>query len=195
MSALIAVEDVAVTAGRELTEDEKTRLPGIIAQLSAAFTREAFGGLAGYGFGSGTVTHRVEVVAGQARLPFANVTAVEDVRTDNGSPVRFRWDDYRPGYVHVRARTGTYVAVTYSWQLDHPDGLTELLAAAALRILQIPATVAQGATSVTATTGPFSQTTQFATWAQGGQAMLAPAEIAVARALRPAKIPRTRWQS
>ena len=81
---------------------------------------------------------------------------------------------------------GRVVVVTYAAGLSEVPAAVRLqLADSVRRILLIPDAAAQGATQMTETTGPFTQTRQYATWAVGGQAILSPDDQALADAYRP----------
>ena len=66
-----------------------------------------------------------------------------------------------------------------------PDVVATQIADSVARILKIDPRAAAGRTQTSVTTGPFSESGTFATWAVGGQAMLSPDDIALARQYRP----------
>ena len=180
MSApLVDLEDIEAALGRTLSDEEKTRALFVADKLSAAFRQRAR-----QTFAVETYVHRLKVDAGgrvfPTRAPLVEVLAVF---TDEGAPVAY---EKRHGHIFVQAWCSDFVVVTYT------AGLTEVPAAVRLqladsvrRIMSIDAAAAHGATQATDTTGPFTQTRQYATWAVGGQALLSPDDQALADAYRP----------
>lgn len=180
MSApLVDIEDVEAALGRTLSDEEKPRALFVADKLSEDFRKRAR-----QTFAVETYVHRLKVDGGgrvfPTRAPLVEVLAVF---TDEGAPVTY---EKRHGYIYVRAWCSDFVVVTYT------AGLTEVPAAVRLqvadsvrRILLIPDAAAQGATQATETTGPFTQSRQYATWAVGGQVLLSPDDKALADSYRP----------
>lgn len=176
---LVDVADIEAALGRELRDEEKTRALFVADKLSAAFRMRAR-----QTFTVETYTHRLKVDVGgrvfPTRAPLVEVLAVF---TDEGAPVAY---EKRHGHIYVRAWCSEFVVVTYTAGLaEVPAAVRLQLADSARRILLIPDAAAQGATQSTDTTGPFTQSRQYATWAVGGQALLSPDDQALADAYRP----------
>lgn len=176
---LVDVADIEAALGRELRDEEKTRALFVADKLSAAFRQRAR-----QTFTVETYVHRLKVDAGgrvfPTRAPLVEVLAVF---TDKGAPVKY---EKRHGHIYVRAWCTDFVVVTYTAGLaEVPAAVRLQLADSVRRILLIPDAAAQGATQMTETTGPFTQTRQYATWAVGGQAILSPDDQALADAYRP----------
>ena len=176
---LVDVADIEAALGRELRDEEKTRALFVADKLSAAFRQRAR-----QTFTVETYVHRLKVDAGGRVYPTrAPLVKVRAVVTDDGQPIPY---EQRHGFITVAATASEFVVATYT------AGLTEVPAAVRLqladsvrRILLIPDAASQGATQMTETTGPFTQTRQYATWAVGGQALLSPDDQALADAYRP----------
>ena len=157
---LVTVEGIEAALGRPLTDSESARATFIADKLA-----EAFKARARQTFTVEAYTHRLKVDAGGRVVPTrAPLVSVEAVTTDDGQAIPY---NVRHGFIQVGAPANEFVVVTYE------AGLAEVPAAA------------QGATQMTETTGPFTQTRQYATWAVGGQAILSPDDQALADAYRP----------
>lgn len=180
MSApLVDLEDIEAALGRPLSDEEKPRALFVADKLSAAFRQRAR-----QTFAVETYVHRLKVDGGgrvfPTRAPLVEVLAVF---TDEGAPVTY---EKRHGHIYVRAWCSDFVVVTYTAGLTEvPVAVRLQLADSARRIMSIDAAAAHGATQATDTTGPFTQTRQYATWAVGGQALLSPDDQALADAYRP----------
>lgn len=180
MSApLVDLEDIEAALGRPLSDEEKPRALFVADKLSAAFRQRAR-----QTFAVETYVHRLKVDGGgrvfPTRAPLVEVLAVF---TDEGAPVTY---EKRHGHIYVRAWCSDFVVVTYTAGLTEvPVAVRLQLADSARRIMSIDAAAAHGATQATDTTGPFTQTRQYATWAVGGQALLSPDDQALADSYRP----------
>mgnify|MGYP003084117027 FL=1 len=180
MSApLVDLEDIEAALGRTLSDEEKPRALFVADKLSAAFRQRAR-----QSFTVETYVHRLKVDGGgrvfPTRAPLVEVLAVF---TDEGAPVAY---EKRHGHIFVRAWCSDFVVVTYTAGLTRVPAAVRLqLADSARRIMSIDAAAAHGATQATDTTGPFTQTRQYATWAVGGQALLSPDDQALADSYRP----------
>lgn len=180
MSApLVDIEDIEAALGRTLSDEEKPRALFVADKLSEAFRKRAR-----QSFTVETYVHRLKVDGGgrvfPTRAPLVEVLAVF---TDEGAPVTY---EKRHGFLFVRAWCSDFVVVTYTAGLTEvPVAVRLQLADSARRIMSIDAAAAHGATQATDTTGPFTQTRQYATWAVGGQALLSPDDQALADAYRP----------
>lgn len=182
----ISYHEVAAAMERELTEAEKGRATLLIAQVIEAFQDEAFGELTNYGFGKGTVTHRLRSNKGAVYLPYRNVTRIVSVTSDNGGfDNDWRWREFQPSRVQTRLRTGEFAIVTYEWELAATNDVVSSMADCVARALLVPSNVRTGAQQVTNSTGPYSATENFASWAVGGQALLSPEDKKTARKFRP----------
>lgn len=175
----VDVADIEAALGRELRDEEKARALFVADKLSEAFRQRAR-----QTFTVETYVHRLKVDAGgrvfPTRAPLVEVLAVF---TDEGAPVKY---EKRHGHIYVRAWCSDFVVVTYTAGLaEVPPAVRLQLADSVRRILLIPDAAAQGATQMTETTGPFTQSRQYATWAVGGQALLSPDDQALADAYRP----------
>lgn len=176
---LVDLEDIEAALGRTLSDEEKTRALFVADKLSAAFRKRAR-----QSFTVETYVHRLKVDAGgrvfPTRAPLVEVLAVF---TDAGAPVAY---EKRHGHIFVRAWCSDFVVVTYTAGLTEvPVAVRLQLADSVRRILTIPDAAAQGATQATDTTGPFTRSRQYATWAVGGQALLSPDDQALADVYRP----------
>lgn len=176
---LVTVEDIEAALGRTLSDEEKPRALFVADKLSEAFRQRAR-----QSFTVETYVHRLKVDAGgrvfPTRAPLVEVLAVF---TDEGAPVAY---EKRHGHIYVRAWCSDFVVVTYTAGLaEVPVAVRLQLADSVRRILTIPDAAAQGSTQSTETTGPFTQSRQYATWAVGGQALLSPDDQALADAYRP----------
>lgn len=176
---LVNVEDIEAALGRPLTDSESARATFIANKLSEAFKERAR-----QTFTVKQYTHRLKVDAGGRVVPTrAPLVSVVAVTTDDGQAIPY---NVRRGFIQVVAPATEFVVVTYTAGLDRvPTAVRLQLADSVRRILLIPDAAAQGATQMTETTGPFTQTRQYATWAVGGQAILSPDDQALADAYRP----------
>ena len=180
MSApLVDIEDIEAALGRPLRDEEKPRALFVADKLSAAFRMRAR-----QTFAVETYVHRLKVDTGgrvfPTRAPLVEVLAVT---ADDGQSIPYQ---VRHGFIQVASPANEFVVVTYAAGLSEVPAAVRLqLADSARRILLIPDAAAQGVTQMTETTGPFTQTRQYATWAVGGQALLSPDDQALADAYRP----------
>ena len=176
---LVTVEDIEAALGRPLTDSESARATFIADKLG-----EAFKARARQTFTVEAYTHRLKVDAGGRVVPTrAPLVSVEAVTTDDGQAIPY---NVRHGFIQVASPASEFVVVTYTAGLaEVPAAVRLQLADSVRRILLIPDAAAQGATQATETTGPFTQTRQYATWAVGGQAILSPDDQALADAYRP----------
>ena len=176
---LVDIEDIEAALGRALSDEEKPRALFVADKLSEAFRQRAR-----QTFTVETYVHRLKVHAGGRAFPTrAPLVEVLAVFTDEGAPVTY---EKRHGHIYVRAWCSDFVVVTYTAGLSEvPVAVRLQLADSARRILSVPDAAAQGATQVTETTGPFTQSRQYATWAVGGQALLSPDDQALADSYRP----------
>lgn len=197
MDALAAVEDIDL-GGRELSDADKDRAERLLAQASARFRREAR-----QQFTTGESAVRLRVTDRTVYLPQWPANDVLGVIDDTGAPVAWsripeggqtiRLDvagelTIRPGLVVTPpggSRVPAFVTVNYTHGGEVPAGVVGAVAAAVGRVLNADPDAAQGVAQATDTRGPFSRTRQFASWAVGGQLLLSPDDLALARSYRP----------
>lgn len=180
---LASQEDVEASFGRDLTSTEEARVGAILDKLSELFRRES-----GQQFTAGTSTVRLKVNGGRVYLTQRPVTAVASVVDDDGATV----EHTRKGqWLTVPKLSHEFVTVEYTHGGDVPDVVTLAIADAARQVLSVSSKAAEGVTQYGETTGPFSQQSTYATWAQGGAARLSPDDLALARSFR-VKVP-TVW--
>lgn len=176
--------DVEEQLGRALTTDEEARVEAILAKASELFRLEA-----GQDFTPGESHVELKVNGGKVYLPqrpVASVTEVTDVEdSDLGYSLFGQWltvGKVSHEFIRVRYTHGDAVV---------PDLVRLTVADVARKVLTIAPDALSGVTQTTDTSGPFSRNQSYATWAQGGQTMLAPDDKAIARSFRP-KVP-TVW--
>lgn len=177
-TALADIADVTAAMGRDLTPEENGRAQAILDKLSALFRTHSE-----RTFTPATSTVRLMVRDGGIWLPERPVVSVASIADDDGVAVT--------AYTRIGAHivtdlaAGTFLTITYSHgDADVPDLVRLTVAEAARRALLIPDEASAGANSHTLTTGSITEQTSFAPWAQGGQAMLSPDDIATARRFR-----------
>ncbi|MFM8155503.1 MAG: hypothetical protein ACKOAF_05440 [Actinomycetes bacterium] len=110
------------------------------------------------------------------------VVSVSQVTDDAGAPVPFERVGSR---IFLARASHEFVNVTYSAGSAVVDPLVvATVAEAVARAIEIPTAAKQGVSQMTESVGGMSLTQSFAPWAQGGQALLAPSEVAVAESFR-----------
>lgn len=174
MTGLITVEDL----GQVENEQEAQK---VIDRLSELFCLQA-----GQDFQVKPYSHLVKVNGGIARLPVTPIVEIKSV-TDhaNGEPVAF---ELTHGLLRVKAKSHQIIEVDYVAGYDGaPEIVKSQLVDSVLRCLNVDSAAKSGATQVTKTAGPFSQSRSFAAWAVGGQIMLSPDDIALAKVFQPVK--------
>lgn len=180
---LASVKDVEALAGKTFDQAEKARVEAVLEKLSADFRHEAR-----RDFTLATYTHRRKVDGGgKVWLPQAPIQEVREVVDDTGSPVEFQ---NLPGGIVVQAPSHCFVTVTYKAGFAQvPDVVRHRVADAAKRAVAVQdmKMSQMGVDSMTKQKGPFSQTVHVAAWAVGGQAMLTPEAIELARSYRRVK--------
>lgn len=169
---LASITDVQAALGRNLTSDETAKVGALLDKAS-----ELFRWRSGQQFTAGTSTVRVRNRSGIVTLMQRPVTAVVSVTDDDGGVLEFDWDS--GAQFHVSS-TSKYVTVTYSYGGAVPDLVRLTVAEIAKKVLMISPNAQTGMTSSMETTGPFTNQESYATWAQGGQTMLAPSDDAIA---------------
>lgn len=183
---LANVEDVETVLGRQVASEEVGRVEAILAKASALFRLHSK-----QEFTPGDSVSRLKVNGGRVRLPQYPAVDVRSVVDDDGSAVEYR----RAGqWLTVCLGSHEHVTVDYTHGGEVPDLVRLTVAEVAKKILSIDPMAAAGASQVGETTGPYTDQITYATWAQGGQTMLAPDDLAIARSFRP-RTPRMWVQS
>ncbi|MDO5533227.1 MAG: hypothetical protein Q4F65_01060 [Propionibacteriaceae bacterium] len=191
---LASVSDVADMLGRNLTDDEERRAEILLGQASARFRREAR-----QDFTPGESTVRLRVASGSVFLRQAPVVEVVSVTGAEGQPVSFHLvgqvltvntlDGVAINLPVRSAMLPGFVTVHYRHGGDVPADVVGAVAGCVVRVLNAAPEAVQGVAQATDTDsrGPFSRTRQrqFAPWAVGGQLLLSPDDLALARSYRP----------
>ena len=176
--ALATLEQVAQGLGRELTDAETRRAQFLLDQLSAKFVREAR-----TSFTVEDHVHRVKVNGSHVRPPRGPIVSVSGVVDDDGAPVPWRLGH---DFIAVGLPSDRFVVVTYrAGYTEVPPVVAGQIADSVGRALRIDPRAAAAQTQASTTAGPFTESASFAGWAIGGQAMLSPDDIALARSYRP----------
>lgn len=168
---LASQADVESVLGRALTEAEQSRVDAILAKASELFRRRS-----GQQFTSGTSTNRLRAVVGAVTLTQRPVVSITTVVDEQGLPTPYRLQ----GSTLLVDTGHRFVTVTYEHGGDVPDLVRLTIAEIAKKVLSIDEKAASGVTQSSTTRGPFSASNTYATWAQGGQTMLAPDDAAIA---------------
>lgn len=175
-------DDVRLALGRALTDSETERLPGILAKASELFRLEA-----GQTFTPGRSDVRLKVNAECVHLPQSPAGVIHSVTDDHGRAVAYT---RRKQWLHIRRGSHEFVTVDYSHGDEAVPVLVRLtIAEIAKKVLSINPNAAAGVVQHQETSGPFSDSDTYATWAQGGQTLLAPDDLAIARRYR-TRVPR-----
>ncbi|MEV5042704.1 hypothetical protein [Microbacterium sp. LMI1x-1-1.1] len=176
-------EDVVAALGRALTPSEEMSLEVRLVTASGLFRAEAR-----RQFTAGRKTVRLKVNGGEVRLPETPVHDIHSVTSADG-PIAYTQTG---NILSLGLRSVAFVTVDYSFgSADIPAEVTATVAAMVARVYGVDVRAAAGFTQVSSSEGPYSESGQFAGWAVGGQVMLAPADAAVARQYRPARLPTT----
>lgn len=176
VTQLATSTDVAAVLGRSLTAEETAKVGAVLDKASELFRHRS-----GQQFTTGTSTVRVRNRVGVVTLPQRPVTAVTSVVDDDGVAVTYEFDDRFQISV---TSTEKFVTVTYSHGGTVPDLVRLTVAEIAKKVLMISPDAAAGMSSSMHTTGPFTDQESYATWAQGGQTMLAPSDDQIALSYR-----------
>lgn len=167
--------DVEQVLGRNLTEVENIRVGPILDKASELFrirSRQQFT--------AGTSLVRLRVLDRTVRLSQRPVVSVESVVAGDGLPLEF---DLFASEVSVDT-SDAFVKVAYTHGGEVPDVVRLCIAEVAKKVLMIDEKAASGQNQFSETTGPFNMSGTFAAWAQGGQTMLAPDDLALADSFR-----------
>jgi hypothetical protein len=172
VAPLASKADVQKVLGRDLTSEENARYEAILDKAS-----ELFRTASGQQFTEGTSDVELRVTDDEVRLPQRPVTAVASVTDQYGLAVAF--DRFKSKLV-VRGCAGI-VRVSYSHGGAVPDSVRLCIAEIVAKVLTIDPKAKAGLTQYSESAGPFNESSTYATWAQGGQTMLAPADEQFAR--------------
>lgn len=180
---LASTDDVEAMLGRDLTSSEAGQVGALLEQASALFRKAA-----GRDFTPGRFKNRLKVNGGEVRLPNSPVTVVHSVTDDDGNPI-----DYTTygSTLTTPLRSHRFVRVDYEGGGDIPELVTTTVAGMVARLFNVDARAKAGMSQFQETTGPFSEGGTFASWAVGGQLMLAPADVAVAQSYRAPRLSNT----
>lgn len=168
--------DVVAALGRPLTSEEDGKVDAILDKASELFRKRS-----GQQFTAGISTDRVKVTANWVELVQRPVVAIVSVVDDDGRPIEFEQLESR---LFLPYCAGRFVRVTYTHGGEVPDLVRLTIADIARKVLSIDPKAVSGVTQRGETTGPFSEQYTYATWAQGGQTMLAPDDATIAASFR-----------
>lgn len=169
--------DVEAVLGRELTSDEAARIDSILDKASELFRRKS-----GQQFTAGESDVRLRVVGSHVYPTQHPVVSVESVTDMDGDAVTFELDGNR--IVLDCPMGGVLLHVAYTHGGAVPDLVRLTVAEIGKKVLTIDPNAAAGKVQHTDTAGPYSTNDTYATWAQGGQTMLAPADVEVAESFK-----------
>lgn len=168
--------DVQAALGRDLTDEEAARVPSILRKASALFREES-----GQLFTAGSSHVQLKVNGGQVYLPQRPVVAVEEVTDVRGNGMAF---DRFGQWLTIRLDSARFVRVKYTHGGEIPSLVIETIAEIARKVLTIDPDAAAGVAQTSLTGGPYTGAQTYATWALGGQTLLAPEDVAIARRFR-----------
>lgn len=181
VTALASTSDVSKALGRDLTGDEQNRAQHVLDLLSEKFRTEA-----SQTFSVETYTHRLKADGGLIRFPRTPLVDVISVVSDDTEALTWTVEG-NAIRVPVLGSDG-FATVTYKAGYEQvPDVVRLQIADEAQKIISINPKAREGYTQTTEVTGPLTDGGTFGTWAVGGQAMLSPDSIALARRFRPRK--------
>lgn len=177
VTPLASQTDVVAAIGRALTTEEAARIGAILDKASEQFRRAS-----GQLFTPGTSTVRLKSNGGRVRLPQRPVDTITSVKDDAGNLVAYT---QFKSTLTTTLRSDQFVIVDYTHGASEvPDEVRLCIAEVGKRVLEIPATARSGLSQFSETDGPFSKSGTFAAWAVGGQTMLSPDDVALAKSYR-----------
>lgn len=180
---LADANDVKSALGRDLTSIEAARVDAIIAKASELFRLRS-----GQRFTPGRSDVRLRVTGGVVFLPQRPVTAVHSVLNDDDQAMTYKLRKSR--LMDVCLRSHEFVTVDYSHGSDDvPELVTRTIAEIAVKVLKVDPRAASGVSQHAETAGPFTESDTYATWAVGGQTMLAPDDDRIALSFRTGRRP------
>ncbi len=171
--------DVVALLGRGLTSEEAARVNGILDKASELFRRRS-----GQEFTSGTSLVRLKMTANYVDLPQRPVVSVQSVTQDVAGGAAIAYDLFQSRLTLHGMHAGAMVRVAYTHGGDVPDLVRLTIADVARKVLLIDRNAVTGATQHSETTGPFTEQSTYATWAQGGETRLSPDDNAIADSFR-----------
>lgn len=174
VTPLASVVDVESAFGRYLTPAESDRAEAVLAKVSELFRRES-----GQHFTSGSSSVRVKVDGQRVYLPQRPVVSITSVIDEDGVDVEYT--QFGQWLEDVELGSDQFVTVTYSHGGTVPDLVRLTVAEAVKTVLSIAEPATQGITQRSEADGSLSESTSYAAWAVGGQTMLSPADVALAR--------------
>jgi hypothetical protein len=184
VTSLASVDDVSQAIGRSLTVEETSRAQHVLDLLSEKFRNES-----GQTFTVDQYTHRMKADGGLIRFPRTPLRNVISVVSDSLEPLAWTVEG-NAIRVPVLGSDG-FATVTYKAGYEQvPDVVRLQIADEAQKIISINPKAREGYTQTTEVTGPLTDGGTFGAWAVGGQAMLSPDSIALARRFRPRKVGR-----
>ena len=179
---LADVDDVRNAIGRDLTSDEEGRCATILAKASELFRLRAR-----QQFTPGRSDVRLRVNGGVVYLPERPVTTVHSVTDDDGQPVTYK---IRKSTMTVAPRCPDFVIVDYSHgSSEVPELVLRTIAEIAVKVLNVDPRAAAGVTQHAKGALDYTESETYATWAVGGQTMLAPDDDRIALSFRPSRRP------
>lgn len=170
---------VETALGRKLDSEEVLQVEHLIAVASNAFASAAR-----ISFGAGTQRVRLISQSGMLSIRQPGVTEIQAVQDDDGTPLDYQWDKDRPQVVTTRTETGAGCWVSYAYNYTPPKTVGLRIAEIVKRTLMVPKNAQAGLTQFSETKGPFTRSGTYATWAVGGQTLLSPEDLRLARSLR-----------
>ena len=173
---LASSEDVVAALGRELTSLEGARVGVILDKASELFRLHS-----GQQFTEGRSTQRLKVNGRKVRLTQRPVTAVVSVKDDDGNEYEYTRLD---SVLTIDLRSHSFVRVAYEHGGEVPDLVRMTIADVAKMVLSIGTKAVEGHSQYAETTGPFTESGTYATWAIGGATRLSPDDIAFAKTFK-----------
>jgi hypothetical protein len=177
VTQLATSADVVAALGRALTSAETARVGAILDKASELFRRAS-----GQRFTAGTSDVRLRAVGEHIYLTQHPVVSVQSVDDMDGEAVDYTLEGSRLVLGHPRG--GEFFQVAYTHGGTVPDLVRLTIAEIAQKVLLIDPNALAGKVQHTDTAGPYSTNDTYATWAQGGQTMLAPADLEIAKSYR-----------
>lgn len=178
MALEVTIGEVEAALGRSVAEAERSFCDHARMAAAAAFTDAA-----GVNFGSGTLRRLLVVHRGQITIGQPGVSDVTRVTTRSGLEVAFAWDRDLPQEVSV-ATHERKVWVMFNYSYEASQLVRARVAEMVARVLALPKEARQGFSQITETRGPFTVSGTVSSWASGGQTLLSPEDMRLARSLR-----------
>ncbi|WP_336630006.1 MULTISPECIES: hypothetical protein [unclassified Microbacterium] len=181
---LASSTDVSALLGRDLTSAEAAQVEALLTQASALFRMASR-----RSFTAGESLVRLKVNGGEVRLPETPVVNVSAVTDDDGNPVPFTQFQ---GTLTVPLLSHRFVRVAYTHGSDAvPELVVSTVAGMVARVMSIDPKAKSGVVQHQTTATPYSENDTYASWAIGGQVMLSPADMDVAKNMRPTRLSNT----